>query len=137
MGTGALTQVDDLVPLTQAEEPGVVPKRREATYAGLLLFLKGVAGLITILILIPVMGGLGTSGMCDTRLAAKENPMECAWGVWGLLAVVRPLMSAGVLFGAYMFPVRGQRLKDLIAKQADLHKAQPGTKACSEVARRR
>ena len=76
-----------------------------------------------------VMGGPGIESICDTRLASKDNPMECAWALWRLIILVRPAFGLGAVFCAWKFPIHGQRLKDLIALQATTQKIIPGTKA--------
>jgi Na+/melibiose symporter-like transporter len=108
-------------------------KRREASWAGLRLFFRGIGGMLGIIMISSVMGGAGFTAVCDSTIAPKDQPKECAEGLWRLWAVYNPIWLIIMGVSGFLFPIKGDRLVTLIENQATAQKAIPGTKAISSV----
>jgi hypothetical protein len=118
-----------------AAATGKASKRREAQFAGLALLVRGLGSMVGILIIGTQMGLPGMAGVCNTELSGKDNTMDCARGLWYLWMIGAPVLNLFVALTAMMYPIYGERLKQVIAKQGEIHKVIPGTKAFKGVAR--
>ena len=90
--------------------------------------------MVGILIIGTQMGLPGMAGVCNTELSGKDNTMECARGLWYLWMIGAPVLNLFVALTAMMYPIYGERLKQVIAKQGEIQKVIPGTKAFKGVA---
>lgn len=104
-------------------------KRREASWAGLRLFFRGLGGVIGFLIIASVMGGPGIPAVCNSKIAAKDQDMACPQGIWFLWTILNPIFLLIMGISGFMFPIHGERLVALIKKQGAAQIARPGTKA--------
>jgi Na+/melibiose symporter-like transporter len=105
-------------------------KRREASWAGLRLFARGMGQTIGFLIIGSVMG-LGSlfPAKCNSEIAAKDQDMACPRAIHFLWTWLNPIFLFLIGISGFMYPIHGQRLIDLINMQGTTQILRPVTKA--------
>jgi len=105
-------------------------KRREASWAGLRLFARGMGQTIGFLIIGSVMG-LGSlfPAICNSEIAAKDQDMACPRAIHFLWTWLNPIFLFLIGVSGFMYPIHGKRLIDLINMQGTTQILRPGTKA--------